>query len=251
MLINMIRSGNVNIFSVIVYIISSLMVIFLVMPLHEWAHGFVAYKLGDNTAKYQGRLTLNPLAHIDYMGAAMILLIGFGWAKPVPVDSRYFKKPKRDMALTALAGPVSNLLAAIVAGLLMNLFVLIIVQIKPEYRTLLDHGSVLIFISYLINYGNQFAFMGYVLLFFRYLMVINISLAVFNFIPIPPLDGSKILMAFLPNKWIYMIGQYQAYISMGFFILVMMGAVGNIISPVQEALSYCIGWLTALPFGLA
>ena len=125
MLISMIQSGNVNIFSVIVYIISSLMVIFLVMPLHEWAHGFVAYKLGYRTAKYQGRLTLNPLAHIDYMGAAMILLIGFGWAKPVPVDSRYFKKPKRDMALTALAGPVSNLLAAIVAGLLMNLFVLI------------------------------------------------------------------------------------------------------------------------------
>ena len=220
------------------------------MPLHEWAHGFVAYKLGDKTAKYQGRLTLNPLAHIDYMGAAMILLIGFGWAKPVPVDSRYFKKPKRDMALTALAGPVSNLLAAIVAGLLMNLFVLIIVQIKPEYRTLLDHGSVLIFISYLINYGNQFAFMGYVLLFFRYLMVINISLAVFNFIPIPPLDGSKILMAFLPNKWIYIINQYQTYISMGFFILVMMGAVGNILSPVQWKLYDIIDWLTALPFGL-
>ena len=127
MLLSLIRSGNVNIISIIVYIISSLMVIFLVMPLHEWAHGFVAYKLGDRTAKYQGRLTLNPLAHIDYLGAAMILLIGFGWAKPVPVDPRNFKNPKRDMALTALAGPVSNLLAAVVSGLISNLIVMIMI----------------------------------------------------------------------------------------------------------------------------
>lgn len=237
MLISMIQSGNVNIFSVIVYIISSLMVIFLVMPLHEWAHGFVAYKLGDRTAKYQGRLTLSPLAHIDYMGAAMILLIGFGWAKPVPVDPRYFKKPKRDMALTALAGPVSNLLAATVAGLLMNGIIFIVIKTSPSiydaYAVLRTPGVVY-----------------YILMFFQYLMLINISLAVFNFIPIPPLDGSKILMAFLPNKWIYIINQYQTYISMGFFILVMMGAVGNILSPVQWKLYDIIDWLTALPFGL-
>ena len=128
MLLTMIRSGNMDIISIIVYIISSLMVIFLVMPLHEWAHGFIANKLGDRTAKLQGRLTLNPLAHIDYLGAAMILLIGFGWAKPVPVDPRYFKKPKRDMALTALAGPVSNLLAAIVSGLIFNIIMTLIIN---------------------------------------------------------------------------------------------------------------------------
>ncbi len=238
MLISMIQSGNVNIFSVIVYIISSLMVIFLVMPLHEWAHGFVAYKLGDNTAKYQGRLTLNPLAHIDYMGAAMILLIGFGWAKPVPVDSRYFKKPKRDLALTALAGPVSNLLAAIAAGLLMNLIIFIVAKTSSS---MMDAYNTL----------NNPGFVYYCILFFQYLMIINVSLAVFNFIPIPPLDGSKILMAFLPDKWIYTINQYQMYISMAFFVLVMMGAVGNILSPVQWWLYDKIDWLTALPFGLA
>jgi len=238
MLISMIQSGNVNIFSVIVYIISSLMVIFLVMPLHEWAHGFVAYKLGDNTAKYQGRLTLNPLAHIDYMGAAMILLIGFGWAKPVPVDSRYFKKPKRDLALTALAGPVSNLLAAIAAGLLMNLIIFIVAKTSSS---MMDAYNTL----------NNPGFVYYCILFFQYLMIINVSLAVFNFIPIPPLDGSKILMAFLPDKWIYTINQYQMYISMAFFALVMMGAVGNILSPVQWWLYDKIDWLTALPFGLA
>ena len=152
MILSMIRSGSVDIISAIVYIISSLMVIFLVMPLHEWAHGFVAYKLGDRTAKLQGRLTLNPLAHVDYIGAAMILLIGFGWAKPVPVDPRYFKKPKRDMALTALAGPVSNLLAAIVSGLIFNIIMTILIKANAYYSI---EGS----------------FMLYVLLFFRYLMM--------------------------------------------------------------------------------
>ena len=227
MLLSLIRSGNVDLISIIVYIISSLMVIFLVMPLHEWAHGFVAYKLGDRTAKYQKRLTLNPLAHIDYLGAAMILLIGFGWAKPVPVDPRNFKNPKRDMALTALAGPVSNLLAAVVSGLISNLIVMI-----------------------MIKTGNSSLSTGfvYVLLFFRYLMMINASLAVFNFIPIPPLDGSKILMAFLPYKAIFWIERHQTYITMIFMVAVLMGGVSNIIYPVQEWLCNGINWLTALPF---
>jgi len=200
------------------------------MPLHEWAHGFVAYKLGDRTAKYQGRLTLNPLAHVDYMGAAMILLIGFGWAKPVPVDPRNFKNPKRDMALTALAGPVSNLLAAVVSGLISNLIVMI-----------------------MIKTGNSSLSTGfvYVLLFFRYLMMINASLAVFNFIPIPPLDGSKILMAFLPYKAIFWIERHQTYITVIFMVAVLMGGVSNIIYPVQEWLCNGINWLTALPFSWA
>ncbi len=230
MLLSLIRSGNVNIISIIVYIISSLMVIFLVMPLHEWAHGFVAYKLGDRTAKYQGRLTLNPLAHIDYLGAAMILLIGFGWAKPVPVDPRNFRNPKRDMALTALAGPVSNLLAAVVSGFISNLIVTVMIN---------SHMSA----------GS--GFMYYILLFFYYLMMINVSLAVFNFIPIPPLDGSKILMAFLPNKAIFWIERYQNYITIGFMIAVLMGGVSNIIYPVQAWLCSGINWLTALPFSWA
>ena len=232
MILSMIRSGSVDIISAIVYIISSLMVIFLVMPLHEWAHGFVAYKLGDRTAKLQGRLTLNPLAHVDYIGAAMILLIGFGWAKPVPVDPRYFKKPKRDMALTALAGPVSNLLAAIVSGLIFNIIMTILIKTNAYYSI---EGSAML----------------YVLSFFYYLMMINVSLAVFNFIPIPPLDVSKILMAFLPDKAIFWIEKNQMYITIVFITAVMLGGVNNIIYPVQTVLCDVINWLTALPFSWA
>ena len=125
MLISFLRSGNANLLTVVVYIISALLTIFLVLPLHEAAHGFVAYKLGDDTAKRSGRLTLNPIAHIDYIGAALILIIGFGWAKPVSVDARRFKNPKVGMALTALAGPLSNVFAAVAAGLLSNTFLLL------------------------------------------------------------------------------------------------------------------------------
>ena len=95
---------------VLMRLLASVVIIFTVLPLHEYAHGWVAYKLGDNTAKYSGRLTLNPIEHIDPLGALGILLFGFGWAKPVPIDSRNFKNPKSGMALTALAGPASNII---------------------------------------------------------------------------------------------------------------------------------------------
>ena len=232
MILSMIRSGSVDIISAIVYIISSLMVIFLVMPLHEWAHGFVAYKLGDRTAKLQGRLTLNPLAHVDYIGAAMILLIGFGWAKPVPVDPRYFKKPKRDMALTALAGPVSNLLAAIVSGLIFNIIMTILIKTNAYYSI---EGSAML----------------YVLSFFYYLMMINVSLAVFNFIPIPPLDGSKILMAFLPDKAVIWILQRERYLSLGLFILIMLGGLNGVLTVANNFFYGIVSWLTYLPFSWA
>ncbi|MBR4123865.1 MAG: site-2 protease family protein, partial [Clostridia bacterium] len=113
-----ILSGSLGISGAVVYIISSLVVIFLTMPVHEWAHGFAAVKLGDDTPRFQGRLSLNPFAHIDYIGALCILLFGFGWAKPVQVNGRNLRNPKRDMALVALAGPLANIIVAFIALLL-------------------------------------------------------------------------------------------------------------------------------------
>jgi len=225
LLISLFRSGS-DLVTVIVYILSTLLTIFLVLPLHECAHGFIAYKLGDDTAKREGRLTLNPLMHIDYIGAALMLLIGFGWAKPVPVNARRFKNPKKGMALTALAGPVSNLLAAIVAGLILNGLAAL------QWNSILPVND----------------FMSYVSAFFRFLVAINIGLAVFNFLPVPPLDGSKILMAFLPDKYIFWIAQREQMISMALFIVLMMGGLNGILSVANTYLSAFIYWLTYLPF---
>ena len=223
MLISLLRSGQANLMTVSMYILSILLT---VLPLHECAHGFVAHKLGDDTAKRQGRLTLNPLAHIDYMGAALMLLIGFGWAKPVPVDARKFKDPKKGMALTALAGPVSNLLAAVVAGLILNGLEAMV------YNGVMPINTVV----------------TYVYLFFYFLISVNIGLAVFNFIPVPPLDGSKILMAFLPDKALYWIAQREQMISMGLFVVIMMGGFNGVLSRVDGLLYDVIIWLTNLPF---
>ena len=122
MLIDVIRTlfsgGRVDISTVLAQLLSTLFVIFCILPLHEFAHGWTANKLGDPTARLAGRLTFNPLASVEPVGALALLLFGFGWAKPVPVDSRYFKKPRRDMAITALAGPLSNLLAGCLGAVL-------------------------------------------------------------------------------------------------------------------------------------
>ena len=117
--------GSVDIVTVAAQVLAIIFVIICILPLHELAHGWIAYKLGDPTAKLERRLTLNPLASVDPIGTVWLFLFGFGWARPVPVDPRYFRKPKRDMAIVALAGPVSNLLAALVGALLLNVMVVI------------------------------------------------------------------------------------------------------------------------------
>ena len=149
--------------------ISAVLVVFFCLPVHEYAHGFIANKLGDPTAKSMGRLDFNPLAHLDPIGTVAIFLFGFGWAKPVPVNPNYFKNPKRGMALTALGGPVSNILMALIAMILYKLTVVLGMAFPGA-------ASVLLILSYIL-FG---------------LISLNLSLAVFNLVPIPPLDLSLI-----------------------------------------------------------
>ena len=117
--------GELDLTSALLYIFSTLVVVFLTLPIHEFAHGFAAVKLGDNTPRWQGRLTLNPFAHIDYMGSLAILLFGFGWAKPVGVNPRNFKNPKIGMAIVAFAGPLSNIIMSLIALILTNVFAIL------------------------------------------------------------------------------------------------------------------------------
>lgn len=226
MLLGMIRdvfSGQpVNMAEVLSQILATLFVIFCILPLHECAHGWVAYKLGDNTAKYNGRITLNPITSIDPIGSLFLLLFGFGWAKPVPVDARYFKNPKRDMALTALAGPLSNLLAAFVGALI---YVGIAVAMNLSQPMFIDS-------------------------FFGAYITINAALAVFNLIPLPPLDGSKILGAFLSNKALYNYYRYQNVIVMVSFLVLFSGVLNAPLNYLEYVCRNGILWLAQLPYQL-
>ena len=215
--------GGINITNIIMFVLSSLIVIFLTLPIHEWAHGFVAYKLGDPTAKYVGRLSLNPLKHIDYIGSLMIILFGFGWAKPVPVNPRYFKNPKRDMAITAFAGPFSNIVIAFIS---------------------------LIFHWICLSFNSNIPVLNEIWLLFYFIAHINISLAVFNLLPIPPLDGSKILSIILPDSIYYKIMQYEQYSFIILAFLLYTGVLSTPLSYVSALLFNGLLQLSYLPFSL-
>ncbi len=189
-----ILSGDFSLYTLLSSIMASLILIFLVSPLHELAHGFAAVKLGDNTPRWQGRMTLNPMAHIDFLGSLMIILFGFGWAKPVQVNMYNFKNPKRDMAITALAGPLSNFIVAFVLGLFT----------APAFYWAGTSDS---------------AFPQIVFNLLYYLIIFNIYIGLFNLIPIAPLDGSRILSAVLPNRYYYMIMRLERY---SFFIIMVL-----------------------------
>lgn len=208
--------------------ISSLVVIFFILPIHESAHAWAAVKLGDPTPKYQGRLTLNPFAHIDYLGSLMILLFGFGWAKPVGINPRNFKNPKGGMALTALAGPMSNLLSAFVAMLILNTINLFMPARIPSDNFI-------------------YFFVAYTLIF---LIQINVGLAVFNLLPIPPLDGSRLLTALLPDRIYYRIMQYERYIMLALMLLLFTGVLSVPLNFLRGAVTDGLSFVANLPFKL-
>lgn len=227
MLFSVLRSllaGNhVDPLSVLAQVLSILFVIFCILPLHEFAHAWVATKLGDPTPRWDGRLTLNPLVSIDPMGALALLLFGFGWAKPVQVDSRNFKNPKRDMALTALAGPVSNLLAAFVGAVLLTVL-----------EAFASYSAVTLFLYNMLWY---------------YVMV-NVTLAVFNLLPVPPLDGSRIVAAFLSDRALYSYYRYQRYFVMALYLLMFTGMLSGPLYAAESALASGLFALARLPFRL-
>lgn len=195
-------------FSYILGLLQGLIPAVICITLHELSHGYVAYRLGDNTAKDRGRLTLNPLKHIDVMGFIMMLVFHFGWAKPVPVNMYNFKNPKRGMAITALAGPVSNFLIAIVF-----LFLYGITYI-PFYRS--STGSYIL---------NTFMLTAYC----------SLGLGIFNMIPVPPLDGSKVLASVMSDESYYKLMRYEKY---GMILMVILVATGILGKPVSSAINF-------------
>ena len=217
-------------------ILLSLPIVLIALSFHELAHGFVAMKLGDNTAKNLGRLTMNPLKHIDIIGFISMVLFHFGWAKPVPIQSRNFRKPRRDMALTGLAGPVSNIILAIISVLLLRLVMLIMGVAMPNEINLCIKALFLGSFSS-ISASVPFIIMS-IISFMLYLgVILNLSLALFNLIPIPPLDGSRIFYVFLPANLYFGIMKYEQYISMAMFLLLMFTDI------VTYPLSIAIDWL--------
>ena len=195
---------------------------------HEVSHGVAAYMLGDPTAKAQHRLSLNPLRHIDPFGALMMLLVGFGWAKPVPVDMRYFKKPKSGMVITAIAGPLSNFILAYVMMLLayicLGIFVVNEVPYSDATQGILD-----------------FCIMT---------ASLSIGLGVFNLIPFPPLDGSKILGILLPDRIYYRILRYEFAGTFVLMALLWLGVLDAPLYAVRSIVSEGLMNLAQWPYAL-
>ena len=186
-----------NFFDIVVRAI----VLLTAIPIHEAAHAYVADKMGDPTGRYMGRLTLNPMAHFDLVGSIAMLVAGIGWAKPVPINPRNFREPKKGMAISAAAGPISNLIVAAIS---------------------LSAAKILMYVSYQAGVNTVFSTLFTI---FNLMCSINISLAIFNLIPIPPFDGSRIFNYFLPDKFYFKVMEYEQYIVIGLLIILFTGVL--------------------------
>ena len=209
MLFSILSGGDIR--SIIINLLLTIPVVLMALSFHEAAHALIAYKLGDRTAYNLGRVTMNPIKHLDPFGFLCMLLVGFGWAKPVPINTRYFKNPKRDMAICGLAGPIANLLLALIFAALFK-------------------GTSILFAS--ITYPNETVFIM-AWLFREFLsmgIILNVGLAVFNLLPIPPLDGSRLLTAVLPWRLASKLVQYERVISLGLMVLLFFGKLDFVLN---------------------
>ena len=227
MLFDLLFSPNVSFKDILIISLLSLPIVLISLSLHEASHAFLAYKLGDPTARNFGRMTLNPTKHFDAFGFISMMLVGFGWAHPVPINARNFKKPRNGMALSALAGPVSNLLLALVfAG------------IQSIYLNLVAPNIVTV---------NNYMALYYIELFFLLGVRMNIALAVFNMIPVPPFDGSRILYVFLPPKYYFKVMKYERYIGIGILLAFIIASrfnidlLGFVVNPIMDGIYWLVG----------
>lgn len=213
------------------YIIS----ILIALSIHEWAHAWSAYKLGDPTAKYEGRMTINPLSHLDPLGTLMFIFVGFGWGKPVPVNPRYFKNEKRDTAIVAAAGPASNLVLSIVAFIGLA----ILSSNMPDQAAELIYGT------------TQNSVIGFVLEVLQASLFLNLALMAFNLLPIAPLDGSKILRMFIPYQHEDLYNEFMMrgpFVLLGILLLenftnisILSSWVFGIVNPILQAYTAVAG----------
>lgn len=213
--------GNVPFEALLIMLFSYGVLVFVMLPVHEMAHALAAHWLGDDTAKWNGRLKFNPLRHLDPVGTTMLVLFGIGYARPVPINPYNFRNQRSGMALSALAGPLSNLLMAFASVALFRVCCLFV-----------EDWTVL---SYLwIALINVFA-------------AVNISLAVFNLLPIPPLDGSKIFGFFLPDRWVWTMERYSRYIGFVLMALLFSGALDVPLDFLRETFCNLFGKLFGFP----
>lgn len=218
-------SGDFDFLELMIGLFSRLFVVFCTMPIHEYAHALIATKLGDETPRLSGRLTLNPFAHIDLLGALMIFLCGFGYAKPVSVNPRNFKDPKKGMAITAIAGPASNLIMGFIFT-----FLSVFVQ--------------------MVFYKLDIMLLYPIVSFLYFAAVINVNLAVFNLLPIPPLDGSRILQLLIPAKHYYKFLQYERYVVIIVFILILSGVLSTPLAIISNLILNLFSNIAEIPFSL-
>lgn len=217
----------------LIHLLLSLPTILIALSVHECAHAWAAYKLGDSTAKNFGRMTINPLKHLDPLGVLCMIVAGFGWARPVPVNSRNLRNPKRDMVLISLAGPASNIVLAFIGLLILRILqVLVLPALSAAAIGTFGVDAIAMLLQFLMLF-----------------CMLNAGLAIFNLLPIPPLDGSHLLALILPSRIYFKYVRYERYISFALVLLLVFNVLDVPLLFLRSYLLMGLEWIIDLiPF---